>query len=116
MGNAKLCKQYSEITVTELTDLMKSKQRRDCVVIDVRNSDLDFVGGHIKYAVNIQHDTFLQSVPRIIEQYHAVERIVIHCMYSAHRGPKCCGLYCDALDILLNISQCNAFDDAESVE
>ena len=117
LESAKLRKQFTEIKATELTDLMNNaNQQHGFLVIDVRNSDLDYVGGHIKKCTNIQHDQFLQNVPHIIDQYHATDRIIIHCMYSAHRGPKCCGLYCDALDILLNVSQCNPFDDTDSLE
>ena len=51
---------------------------------------MDYIGGHINNAINIQHDIFLENISKLIDKYHNMDIIIIHCMYSVTRGPLCC--------------------------
>ena len=59
-------------------------------VIDVRGRDFTEFGCCIKNAVNIKTSDFIKKrTPEILEKYHMNDYIVIHCMRSQQRGPKC---------------------------
>lgn len=73
----------------------------DYIVIDVRDPSLDFVGGHIKGAINIYHEDFINKLPFIVSKYNTKSKLIIHCMYSQSRGPMCCQWYCLGIESLL---------------
>lgn len=52
----------------------------------------DFVGGHIKGAINIPAEEFANdaAVDDLIDvQLAGKSRVVLHCMLSQQRGPRC---------------------------
>ena len=110
LESGRLYKEYETITNITLMDWITAG-KTGYIVIDVRNEDLDYPGGHIKGSLHFQHDRFRNEIAKIIARYHQMATVIIHCMYSCSRGPKCCKLYCDALNILLNISQHNAIEN-----
>eukprot|EP01084_Bolivina_argentea_P224788 380038_1 len=77
------------------------------LILDVRNNDLDFIGGHIKNAMNISYHIFESNMPQIINKYNNFDIIIIHCMHSQYRAPKCCDLYCVLVNVALHLSQHN---------
>lgn len=59
-------------------------------VIDVRGRDFGEFGCCIKNAINIKTSVFIkEKTQEILEKYHSYDYIVIHCMRSQQRGPKC---------------------------
>eukprot|EP01083_Nonionella_stella_P053714 141972_1 len=85
----------------ELVEWMRSNNTT-FIVIDVRNTNMDYLGGHINGAINIEHINFITKLKQMIDTYYKVKNIVFHCMYSQCRGPMCCNWYCMALTALLN--------------
>lgn len=52
----------------------------------------DFVGGHIKGAINMEAEHFAEdaAVDQLIDTALAGKtRVVLHCMLSQQRGPRC---------------------------
>jgi Cdc25 family phosphatase len=52
----------------------------------------DFVGGHIKGAINMEAERFADdaAVDQLIDKALADKsRVVVHCMLSQQRGPRC---------------------------
>ena len=96
----KLRKFYGSTTRHRLAELMDSKQD-DFVVLDVRDPSLDYPGGHIRGCLNVHHEDFIKTLPRLIAEYHHKANIIVHCMYSQSRGPLCCQLYCSGIECLL---------------
>ena len=72
-----------------LKDLLITNEKK-IQVIDVRGRDFTEFGCCIKGAVNIRTSDFIKKkMPEILEKYHSLDYIVIHCMRSQQRGPKC---------------------------
>lgn len=62
-------------------------------VVDVR--DEDYIGGHIKGAVNVPSTAFHISLPTLTDNLTTQnkEKVVFHCMLSQQRGPSCASAY-----------------------
>eukprot|EP01084_Bolivina_argentea_P083204 150664_1 len=107
-------KQQKRIYDLELVEWIQSNNS-NFIIIDVRNTNMDYLGGHIKGAINIEHINFIKKIKELIEKYYKIKNIIFHCMYSQCRGPMCANWYCMALTALLtefdinNIS--NQLDD-----
>ncbi|RMX69379.1 hypothetical protein KXD40_001839 [Peronospora effusa] len=71
------------------------------VIIDVR--DTDFAGGHIRSAVNIPEDNFMDDddVDALVNKYKEEDIIVFHCMMSQVRGPSCAKRFKARMEVLL---------------
>ncbi|EQC36563.1 hypothetical protein SDRG_06009 [Saprolegnia diclina VS20] len=90
------------ITARELAAILKDPVRRQSVrIIDVRDSD--FIGGHIRGAVNLPEDHFQDDddVDAVVEDFKAVPQIVFHCMMSQIRGPFCAKRFKSRMEICL---------------
>ncbi|KAG2449115.1 hypothetical protein HYH02_005863 [Chlamydomonas schloesseri] len=73
------------------TALRHPKSRDRVLVLDVR--DEDFIGGHVKGAVNSPSELWGNEphVDSLIDQHIAgkADMVVVHCMFSQQRGPRC---------------------------
>ncbi|OQR85718.1 hypothetical protein THRCLA_23009 [Thraustotheca clavata] len=90
------------ITARELAAILKDPVQKNKVrVIDVRDSD--FIGGHIRGAINLPEDHFQDDdeVDEIVEEYKDVPQIVFHCMMSQIRGPFCAKRFKSRMEIVL---------------
>lgn len=73
-----------------MADLLRGPMQKEVAVVDCR--DDDFVGGHIKGAVNMEAEHFSEdaAVDQLIDTALAGKtRVVVHCMLSQQRGPRC---------------------------
>jgi len=58
----------------------------------------DFAGGHIAGAVNAPSEFFREELDALIaEQVQGKHKVVVHCMLSQQRGPRCATLLADRL-------------------
>ena len=74
---------YSEIRDTQLAQIIKSKDTKDkLVIVDVRKTEQDYLGGHINGSLNMQYEDFHNHVAALINDHHHKNYIVFHCMYS----------------------------------
>ncbi|KAE8958760.1 hypothetical protein PR003_g13780 [Phytophthora rubi] len=71
------------------------------LIIDVR--DTDYAGGHIRSAINIPEDNFMDDddVDALVEKYKDENAIVFHCMMSQVRGPSCAKRFKARMEIVL---------------
>lgn len=71
------------------------------VIIDVR--DTDYAGGHIRSAVNIPEDNFMDDddVDALVDKYKDEDAIVFHCMMSQVRGPSCAKRLKSRMEVVL---------------
>lgn len=71
------------------------------VIIDVR--DTDYAGGHIRSAVNITEDNFMDDddVDALVNMYKDKDAIVFHCMMSQVRGPSCAKRFKARMEVIL---------------
>ena len=88
----------------------KSSSDNPVAILDVRNPNVDFVGGHIPNCINIEYDKFEALIKKEI-MLHLCDKtqIVIHCMESLHRGPRCCNKYNQVKKDIMKSKDC---DDA----
>ncbi|TDH65075.1 uncharacterized protein CCR75_006056 [Bremia lactucae] len=72
------------------------------VIIDVR--DTDYAGGHIRSAVNIPEEFFMDNdrVDVLVDKYKDKDLIVFHCMMSQIRGPSCAKRFKSRMDVVLD--------------
>ena len=75
---------YNYIEPTELVNIIDNNFIYQ--IIDVRNTNQDYIGGNITGCHNIQYDDFKNKLSFIINQYANKDYIVIHCMYSQCRA------------------------------
>ncbi|RLN71317.1 hypothetical protein BBJ28_00014914 [Nothophytophthora sp. Chile5] len=98
---------FERITPSELADVLRSTDTatRRPLIVDVRDSD--FAGGHIRSAVNLPEDNFMDDddVDALVERFKDEESIVFHCMMSQIRGPSCARRFLSRMEVVL--------DDAE---
>src|SRR5687767_8559993 len=73
------------ITHQELADLLLTRKSKSMAIIDVR--DEDFAGGKIRGAMNFPSDSF--DAEEVAEACTGKEIVVVHCMLSQQRGPRC---------------------------
>lgn len=89
-------KESEYISVDELAIKIRKKDE-SILVIDVRDPNIDHNGGHIPNSINIPYDKFDDSIKDIIEKIILSEvnisKVIIHCMESKHRGPRCCNKF-----------------------
>eukprot|EP01083_Nonionella_stella_P246115 854855_1 len=95
-------KQRKLLSDSTLVEWMQSSPDKHFIVIDVRDTNMDYSGGHIKGGINIEHIDFIKKIKGIVETYHTIPNIVFYCMYSKCRSPMCCDWYCMAVTALLN--------------
>ena len=99
-------KRWAFISPQELGEIMlniKEQVSGDDMlqVIDVRHSDQDYIGGHIKGSTNIDYRVFEQSLPITVSRYAGKLNFVMHCMYSQCRGLRCLRAYRDYIENLI---------------
>lgn len=93
----------SYIQPSELERLISDEaERSKIVIIDVR--DDDFIGGHIKGAVNAPTHNFDndQYIDKLIKNVSSAKTIVFHCYKSQQRGPFCAKQFTRRLNELNN--------------
>eukprot|EP00798_Chlamydomonas_sp_ICE-L_P021449 gene21449-28419_t len=77
--------------VGTLAEILRGPDAMTTRVMDVR--DEDFAGGHIRSCVNVTSDRFYQEedIDTVISQYCTppITKVVVHCMFSEQRGPRC---------------------------
>ncbi|GLD94912.1 hypothetical protein PINS_up003537 [Pythium insidiosum] len=93
------------IAASELATALRRTADARPVVIDVR--DEDFVGGHIRGAVNVPEWQFRDDdfVDQLVEKYRHAPQIVFHCMFSQVRGPRCANRFLQRVQSLLEESE-----------
>ncbi|KAL4095749.1 hypothetical protein PRIC1_009121 [Phytophthora ramorum] len=71
------------------------------LIIDVRDSD--YAGGHIRTAVNIPEENFMDDddVDALVDKYKDQDAIVFHCMMSQVRGPSCAKRFKSRMEVVL---------------
>ena len=78
------------------------------VIIDVRNPNVDFIGGHVPSCINIEYDKFETVIEKeIVSTLCNKNQIIIHCMESLHRGPRCCNKYNQIRKKTINSKDCS---------
>eukprot|EP01084_Bolivina_argentea_P280047 478847_1 len=90
-------KDSEHMSCNELAIKIKKKDKT-ILVIDVRDPNIDYNGGHIPNSINIPYDKFDDSMSYIIQHILSINNlssIIIHCMESKHRGPRCCNKFTD---------------------
>jgi rhodanese-related sulfurtransferase len=105
------------ISASELADKIKQDSLNNLnsiLIIDVRHTDADYVGGHIPNSINIPRDKFISQIPYIINNYYKKKSIVFHCMYSQVRGPICLDYYEEAIDYIINYNNNNKKDSNDN--
>ena len=89
----------SESMSCEQLGILIRKKDKSVLVIDVRDPNIDYNGGHIARSINLPYDTFDDSLSQIIDiivsMDNQISKIIIHCMESKHRGPRCCNKLTD---------------------
>lgn len=75
---------FKSIDPTSVADLVRNKEP-STVIFDVR--DDDFVGGHIRSAINLPYDEFEKRVEEIVAQYSNHKNIIFTCMFGQLRSP-----------------------------
>lgn len=78
------------IECSTVAELISGPMKDDLAVVDVR--DEDFYGGHVKGAINLDSFQFSDdaAVDSLIDKQLAGKgRVVVHCMLSQQRGPRC---------------------------
>ena len=92
--NWKQKKRWSFISPNDLWSILK-KEEKITQIVDVRQPELDYVGGHIRNSINIEHEVFLTrtSLVKVVKMYGRKKNFVLHCMYSQCRGLKCLQAY-----------------------
>ncbi|KAK4225385.1 Rhodanese-like domain-containing protein [Podospora fimiseda] len=68
-----------------LADTAAGKDTSSIAIVDVR--DDDYIGGHIKSALNFPSRTLDATLPTLIRQLEGKETVVFHCALSQQRGP-----------------------------
>lgn len=109
----KLRKFHSTLYDYDLIGYIDDDKMNDYIVIDVRDPNLDYPGGHITGAINIYHEDFIKKLPELVDEYNMKSKIIIHCMYSQSRGPMCCKNYCLAIESLLKYHNNNDYGEIE---
>eukprot|EP01084_Bolivina_argentea_P096066 172708_1 len=71
------------------------------IIIDVRDPNVDFVGGHITKSVNISSAKFYDSLPEIFSKYNNKDEFMLMCMYGAHRSIECMKFYKKAINEII---------------
>ncbi|CAH0477186.1 unnamed protein product [Peronospora belbahrii] len=91
------------IEPSELVEILRNTHTSNKlpVIIDVR--DTDYAGGHIRSAVNIPEDHFMDDhdVDALVDKYKDEDLIVFHCMMSQVRGPSCAKRFKSRMEIML---------------
>jgi Cdc25 family phosphatase len=91
----------------ELAEIIKLG--KECIsIIDVR--DEDFVGGHIKGAINspsedLEDDDELEALVGKVclgKRRNKCSKVVFHCMKSQERGPTCARRFANKLSLLMD--------------
>lgn len=92
---------FERISAMELAEALRAPTARRPLIIDVR--DTDFAGGHIRSAVNLPEDSFMEDddVDALVEKYKNEETIVFHCMMSQIRGPFCARRFLSRMAVVL---------------
>ncbi|MCJ1445709.1 MAG: hypothetical protein MMC23_006214 [Stictis urceolatum] len=73
------------MTREQLAEIIKSKPDT-IAIVDVR--DDDYIGGHIKGALNVPSSTLDYRIPELARTLKGKEKVVFHCALSQQRGPK----------------------------
>ncbi|TYZ62526.1 hypothetical protein PybrP1_012708 [[Pythium] brassicae (nom. inval.)] len=94
---------FQRISPTELAKALRADPSTGSrpLVIDVR--DEDFAGGHIRSAVNLPEENFVEDddVDAIVRRHKDEELIVFHCMFSQVRGPSCARRFVARMAVVL---------------
>ena len=95
------------VSARKVKDLLVSVHRGDTdrnvvQIFDARDEITDFNGGNLIGAKNVPHNTFLNNLGNLFNEYHDRKEILIHCMYSQQRGVKCANWYVRAIEELVD--------------
>jgi len=69
-------------------------------IVDVR--DGDYKGGHIKGGLHYGSLTFDDTLPELVKKLGDTETVVVHCLFSQQRGPRCARKLLDFLETKKN--------------
>ncbi|GLC45954.1 hypothetical protein PLESTB_001200700 [Pleodorina starrii] len=91
----------------QLATALRHPQQKDRVlVLDVR--DEDFAGGHIRGAVNAPSEDWADDphIDGLIDAHlKGKDTVVVHCMFSQQRGPRCAMRLARRLDARMDASR-----------
>ncbi|OBR02289.1 Trypsin-like serine typically contains c-terminal pdz domain protein [Colletotrichum higginsianum IMI 349063] len=77
------------ITADKLSTILLAEQAAanpSVAVVDVR--DDDYIGGHIKGAINMPSRSLEATMPTLIRRLQGKKTVVFHCALSQQRGPS----------------------------
>jgi rhodanese-related sulfurtransferase len=78
--------------VNELAHAMITPDKEVCI-IDLRTKGAaDRMQGFIPYSVNVDHLQCTNRIPEILQATADTDLLVVHCQFSAHRGPTIANL------------------------
>eukprot|EP01083_Nonionella_stella_P146537 461005_1 len=89
----------SYLAQSDLANLSRSGSNH--VILDVRDPNMDYSGGHIVGSVNISDKIFYESIPDLIKKYASNPILIIYCMYGYRRAVKCMEFYVKAISELI---------------
>ncbi|THH18168.1 hypothetical protein EW146_g2770 [Bondarzewia mesenterica] len=84
-----------QLSVQDVSKLVRDPAQRDFAVIDVRRNDHS--GGHVRGSFQRPAQTFYDDLEKIYEQFKDVGKVIFYCNTSNGRGPRCAGWYQDYL-------------------
>ncbi|KAK4199227.1 Rhodanese-like domain-containing protein [Triangularia verruculosa] len=85
------------------TLLLESPDPSSIAIVDVR--DDDYIGGHIRGAVNFPSQTLDATLPTLIRKLEDKETVVFHCALSQQRGPSAALKYLREKERLAKLAQ-----------
>jgi SAM-dependent methyltransferase/rhodanese-related sulfurtransferase len=84
------------LTSGEVANLLRSSDRSDYAIIDVRENDRD--GGHVLRSVQWRADAFASSLNKFYDEYGKTKQVIFYCGSSKGRGSRCAAWYQDYLN------------------
>mmetsp|Transcript_29091 Transcript_29091/g.29435 ORF Transcript_29091/g.29435 Transcript_29091/m.29435 type:complete len:131 (+) Transcript_29091:194-586(+) len=90
---------YTYMDTAELSTRIQSNDD-SILVVDVRGDD--FIDGHIPNAIQVSSELWddVRVIDNLLASYPTKSTIVVHCMMSQIRGPKCARKLSDRLSAL----------------
>ncbi|KOS20445.1 CDC25-like phosphatase YCH1 [Escovopsis weberi] len=79
-------KRISAKALSEKILAEKDLPERTFAIVDVRDSD--YIGGHIRGAINIPSTSLDAMMPTLIRRVQGARLVVFHCALSQQRGPS----------------------------
>ncbi len=93
------------IQCEEILSLLNSNDS-NYIIIDVRQENDDYIGGHIANSIRIPNQIFYNKIPEMMEKYNQKSIFILQCMYGARRSVECMEFYAKAIsEVIANYSK-----------